>query len=325
MRDSTLLFHYPCFDGLISAAIASDYLEHAFGWTIAEYCPVNYDRAATWLSEPLPPASAIVDFLYHPDARFWIDHHATAFLTPEAKQSYEDDRNGRFLVYDARARSCAALLWRLAKGVSSAPQRFGEMAAWADRIDSANYLSVQQAVYGSDPALEINHSLAIEADDAYGHLLLHALRTSSLSAVARRPEVRWRVDEVRARTARGMREVERSSHLEGDVAVIDVAPEPDATINRYSAYAVFPDARYSVALIRNGPDAKITAMRNPWLEFESVELGELFRKFGGGGHQRVASVVLRPDSGTEPEAVLREIVREIRAADLYPELQRASA
>jgi nanoRNase/pAp phosphatase (c-di-AMP/oligoRNAs hydrolase) len=37
---------------------------------------------------------------------------------------------------------------------------------------------------------------------------------------------------------------------------------------------------------------KITTMRNPWLDFESPDLGKFMQRFGGGGHKRVGSVVL---------------------------------
>jgi nanoRNase/pAp phosphatase (c-di-AMP/oligoRNAs hydrolase) len=56
-------------------------------------------------------------------------------------------------------------------------------------------------------------------------------------------------------------------------------------------------------------------MRNPWREFDSVPLGTIFKKFGGGGHQRVASVVFNRSNGADPEDVLNRVVATIKQHD----------
>jgi nanoRNase/pAp phosphatase (c-di-AMP/oligoRNAs hydrolase) len=56
-------------------------------------------------------------------------------------------------------------------------------------------------------------------------------------------------------------------------------------------------------------------MRNPWLDFESVALGKIFQKHGGGGHQRVASTVLPIDKNVDYKEMLRDIIAEIFAED----------
>jgi hypothetical protein len=82
-------------------------------------------------------------------------------------------------------------------------------------------------------------------------------------------------------------------------------------ISRYAPYLAYPNARYSIGILpyRNG--AKITAMRNPWRRFESRPLGQIFRRYGGGGHQRVASVLLR--NKAKAESTLNAILSDIRA------------
>src|SRR5437867_9299784 len=79
-REGTLYLHFPCFDGLVSAVLASDFLEQN-GWKFnRRFCPVNYHLRPTWISSHLRPPCAVVDFLYHSDAQFWADHHSTTFL-----------------------------------------------------------------------------------------------------------------------------------------------------------------------------------------------------------------------------------------------------
>jgi nanoRNase/pAp phosphatase (c-di-AMP/oligoRNAs hydrolase) len=82
-------------------------------------------------------------------------------------------------------------------------------------------------------------------------------------------------------------------------------------VSRYAPYLAYPRARYSVGVTSNGSGAKITAMRNPWMRFKSVPLGEIFRQYGGGGHQRVASVLV--PRASDAETTLGAIVRDIKS------------
>jgi hypothetical protein len=210
------------------------------------------------------------------------------------------------------------LLWRRLGREFSDRARYEEMALWGDRVDGAQYESVDEALFGFEPAYAINLSLLHEADEAYGERLLTQLRTKSLADVANDQQVRARADYVRDRTTTGLELVRSAIVLrEGNIAVFDVANAPEAIVNRYSAFALFGDARYSVGLLRDASGAKITAMRNPWREFESVHLGRIFEQYGGGGHQRVASVVIGAAAAGDPDTVLDSIVDDIRAADEF--------
>src|SRR3989442_10265577 len=53
-------------------------------------------------------------------------------------------------------------------------------------------------------------------------------------------------------------------------------------------------------------------MRNPWKEFKSAPLGRIFEKIGGGGHQRVATIVLKSAKSDEAPDVLEAVVSSIR-------------
>jgi hypothetical protein len=324
--DGTLFLHFPCFDGLVSATLARDYLETQRGWRSTTFRFVNYDRQPAWLDSPLPPDSAVVDFLYHPDATFWADHHGTTFLTPEAGDDFAVHRSGRTLLYDRDSPSCAMLLWKHFGGVSSDPERYGEMAAWADLIDSARYASVEEAVFGESPAMRINASLALDATPEYGEHLLRLMNTMGLAETAASPEVERKAAEIRRRTELGLADVAAGVHRRhGSIAVFAGTPSDGAQINRYSLFHFFPDARYSVALLNGTDSAKVTAMRNPWLEFESIDLGSVFRAYGGGGHQRVASAVLPRRPGEDPAHVLAAIVDEIDRTDRHREKSKIPA
>src|SRR5215813_8542636 len=110
MKSLTVYFHYPCFDGLISAVLASEFLESHDGWHITEFEAVDYAARDTWLSSDLKKPAAVVDFLYHPQVEFWADHHQTSILTTAAREDFERRKQKHRLLFDVRANSCASLL-----------------------------------------------------------------------------------------------------------------------------------------------------------------------------------------------------------------------
>jgi hypothetical protein len=303
--NASIFLHYPCFDGVISAVLAWRFVESALGWKVRRIRPVNYDLRSTWLQGPLPQYSAVVDFLYHPDPLVWADHHPTTFLTEAAREEYHENRGNRLLLYDKSSLSCAAVLWAQMPIEIREDSRYAEMVHWAERIDSASYESPEDAIFGTNPAAEINLSLTIGKDRKYCEFLLRRLLSMTLSAVANLPEVRTYVDLVRLWTHAGLAQVEQSIYMEhGEIAVFQATETPAAIVNRYSPYLFVREAHYSIGLVRSAAGAKITAMRNPWLNFDSIDLGKIFAVHGGGGHRRVASLFV-PDNRDAKELLSR--------------------
>lgn len=312
IRKACLYFHSPCFDGITSSVLALDFLEGSQDWAFEELRPVNYDSRNGWLSKKLSKPFAVVDFLYHPAADFWADHHPTTFVEPSLKETFEDRKNP-YHIYSAKSGSCAKLLWRvLALRFNYRNTRFAELVRWADKIDAARYGSVEEAITGPHPALNINRSLVITKDANYPAWLVTQLRTQTLEQVGGLPDVVEKSNEVKTLVQVGLDRLSQTVHLDGsDIAVFDV-DSSDVLIDRYSPYHFFPEARYSVGMVRTNDGIKITAMRNPWRQFPSVYLGKVFERFGGGGHRRVGSVLLKDSDAREAQRVMKRLLREIR-------------
>jgi hypothetical protein len=312
---ATVYFHSPCFDGIASAVLTADFLRTREGAKRIRFEPVNYDLRNLWLLEPLRSHAAVVDFLYHPQARFWADHHATTFLTPEAMAHFEAHK-GIHLVYDPQAPSCASLLWsHLAHAFGYRNHCFLPLVSAAEKTDSAAYESPQEAVFGDSPPIRLNLSLAVGEDaQGYSGRLAALLLKNDIDAVLKKPEVSERVERAEQLMRKGLARLERALHITPyGTAVFSVASN-GAIIPRYGAFLAAPRAPYSVGLVRGDRGAKITAMRNPWLEFPSIDLGRLFSRHGGGGHHRVASVILNGQNRDSTEAVLHAIVHGIESS-----------
>jgi len=310
-RKAKLLFHSPCFDGIASAVLASDYLRKHERWEEIELASVNYDARSTWLSTSFDVPTAVVDFLYHPLADFWADHHRSSFLTPAARRHFEGCLAG-FRIYDSSADSCAGLLWRaFAERFDYRNEKYEELVRWAEKIDAARYESVSEALSFEHPALQISASLAL-APEGHSEFLVRALSQHSLDEVSALPEVREPFLEFKQSSIEGLSRFAASARLQDQMVVFNVDGS-GVVVPRYAPYRFFPHARYSIGIIRYEKGAKITAMRNPWMEFESVPLGDIFTRYGGGGHQRVASLFL-PEPA-EAQDRLEEILLAVASAD----------
>lgn len=306
-KHATLYLHFPCFDGVVSAVLASSFLERAHGWVIDDLKPVNYDIKDEWLDRALPAHSVVVDFLYHPQAEFWADHHSTTFLTTEAKVDFERCRSS-WLLYDRQRGSCASLLWFYFHEHLLGEANLEQMVRWAEKIDSASYDSVEEAISSRHPAIVLTRSLTVDPDQAYLEFLVFGLKRHSLEEIAETNEVRRRFVEAESRNTLGLKYIGKSIHLLGNVAIFDVENN-GAFLNRYAPYYFYPKAHYSIGIVRFENSTKITAMRNPWLDFESVNLGGFMKGFGGGGHQRVGSVIVSNDQTGKINQVVSDLLR----------------
>jgi hypothetical protein len=300
---------------LVSAVVASEYLESHEGWNITDFQPVDYTGRDTWLSTDLKRPAAVVDFLYHPQAAFWADHHQTSILTAVANEDFERRRHEACILFDVRAKSCASLLFRTLRRFLGHKVHLKDMVVWAEKIDAAKYSSVKEAILGDAPALRIARTLSADEDAGqdYAQFLLQQLRHHDLAHVANLKEVKDREDRVRRSILNGLESVRAKLRLEkGGVAVFDARPKRDQVISRYAAYYFQPQARYSIAVVRSEGGIRITAMRNPWRNFRSIPLGKTFARFGGGGHERVGALQLPPSRRNRVRDVVNSLLSEMQ-------------
>ncbi len=326
-RSADLYFHSPCFDGIVSGVLAWEFLESVRGWKVERFRPVDYSSRGKWLKATLHTPSAVVDFLYHPQAQFWADHHVTTFLTKGARKHFDRRRGDLCLSYNDRIGSCALLLWEhLLDAFDFRNPRYREMVQWADKIDSARYDSVEEAILGDTPALRIRASLAPgEESEEYTRQLVQLLRYSTLEEVAELPKVRRRSDRIRFLVEAGLERFGNAARLEdGEIVVFDVDSR-DVIVSRYAPYFFFPQARYSVGIVRTKEGAKITAMRNPWRDFPSAPLGSIFASCGGGGHERVGALLLPGSRAAKANRIREYVLQEIRGQDPVRQTLRPTA
>jgi len=309
-----LYFHAPCFDGVASAAIAAEYLSNG-GRRRIELIPIGYESRGSWLSRSIGPQAAVVDFLFHPEAFFFADHHATTFLDGPTERAFEARKSaGAEVFYDPTAASCASLLVRELRDHFDVG-RFQKLAQMADAVDSASYRTVEEAVFPKTVAGRLRDSLTLDPSKSFLVDLVQKLRRDSAEEIARDPEVSSRSDRYDELQREALGRFEPTLQWRDRGLVFFDYDASRGSVSRYAPYLFRPEARYSLGIIRSDAGAKITAMRNPWLDFRSAPLGRIFERYGGGGHERVGSVQLGPAESKDAHRVAEMIVRDVLAAD----------
>jgi len=300
-------------DGVASACLMSEVLEAA-GHEVHPV-PIGYAARNAWLKDPGDGSFAVCDFLYHPRAVAWADHHPTAFERPADEAHWRGRVDTGWFWYDPSARSCAALLQRVAAERGVDVSHLEDLAALATKTDSADYSSPEEAVYGQSPGLRLARALVHEPTDSWLEELVRVLRSADISSVAKRPEVVRRVHAADERMGIALKRLGSRLLVESGVARFtwDLSWGP---LNRYAPYLLAPNARYSIGVLldERADTSKVTAMRNPWLSFQSIPLGQLMGEYGGGGHERVGSVVLTGDARARVSDVTARVMESVTAS-----------
>lgn len=298
------------FDGICSAAVLSAYLKVAdLGNATLKFSSVDYDLKASWGGRALEKPCAIVDFLYHPDAEWWFDHHATTFVRRDWELNYRPDTKHQ---WRAEYKSCPRLI------VDSIPKgsihdqmydRFSEALAWCDVIDGAHYQSAEQLIEMKEPALKVNATLSQDTTETYLKFLIEGVEHCSLAQIADSDEVKTRYKKAKLWQEAAIEHIKGRAIVEKGVAFIDTIDQPHL-FHRYAVYHLWPDARFQIALYRQRKLYKITVSMNPWRKSEGPDLGAICEGYGGGGHQEVAGVLLR--SKDSARRVSQEISRILK-------------
>jgi len=224
------VYHHNDFDGRASAAVMLAFLRSR-GDDIEHFVPVNYYLLSQWLSEDFfkkhklfkgqrNPA-IVVDFLYHPKAAWWFEHHPTTFKKPEWAKRFRADQQHHLapqypscthLVYDALRKNFG---WK-------PPRHIKELVKWLDVIDGAQYRSARQTIEFKEPALQVNEFVEMKLHRATGNKrLIELLATEPLDAIARLPEVRRFVKKLRKEYAKGLAFIKKNTKIVGGVSFLD--------------------------------------------------------------------------------------------------------
>ncbi len=313
-----VLHHANCFDGCASAALLFRFLRDRTGVTLADtaFAPVQHQRG-----DPFPPGAfdgdvnACVDFRFSPDPalHWWFDHHASAFQPASLRVLFERDVSGQKF-WDPAAPSCTGFIARTCR------ERFGwsapdldDLLRWADVIDAARFPSAATAVRLEEPALRLMTLLEATQDPQLPRRMIEALASRPLAEIAAEPWVTGPLGPILERHLRSIETVRRLARVEGGVVEVDLSETGIEAANKFIAYDLFPEARYTVVVSRDPRRAKVSVGSNPWSPTPRThDIARICERYGGGGHPVVGAISLDPERLLDARRVAGEIASMLR-------------
>jgi oligoribonuclease NrnB/cAMP/cGMP phosphodiesterase (DHH superfamily) len=289
--DYHLYFHND-FDGMASGAVMLNFLRSR-GDDVVSFTPITYSQALKkkWAGFKFKEPFVILDFLYHPRASWWFDHHYTSFLTDEWRDGFRDDKNRAF---DSTKKSaCDLLAGHLKKEFNWKPSKFiSDLIGWATVIDGALYKSAKEAIESKQPAIKlakatnpVNFEKGTEAK--YFERIIKSLAKEPIAKTIQIPAVRKEIKRIE-NVNRKIKEIFKNILIvTGKVVFID-GTKTDVQFSNYHGYYFYPDIDYSVTVEFYGKYYHLSVGKNLWKKTPAkVHIGEMLKKYGGGGHRTV--------------------------------------
>jgi len=287
------------FDGRASAAVMLAFLRSR-GDDIEHFVPVNYYLLSQWLDEDFfrkhklfkgkrnPPI--VVDFLYHPKAAWWFEHHPTTFKKEVWKKGFKPDKQHRL---EPRYPSCTHLVSAALKKDFSwqPPRHMAELVKWLDIIDGANYRSARQTIEAKESALQVDKFIESKSlDKKENGRIVDLLSRFSLADIARRPEVTKAVGKIKKKDLQGIAFSKKHARMAGIVCFMD-RTSTKLEFPHFALQYLFPRKLYFVRMSHRDGLYHVNVGANPWMRKKGkVHVGELLQRFGGGGHKDVGGV-----------------------------------
>jgi hypothetical protein len=198
------------------------------------------------------------------------------------------------------------------------PERFLEMATWSDIVDAARYESVDQAIFGDDPALRITRSLTVSPSPSWVDELAEALVDQDLDTVASRPDLEKAHERASRNRDKALEHFPGTvKWIEGGVVFYD-ASSSRVRRERFASFYHHPEARYAVGVIPTRAGFHVTCGENPWNPPEDrANIGAMMEKHGGGGHVAVGGA-------NPPDLQAARMVAEETASQLVLHLAKGT-
>jgi hypothetical protein len=304
------------FDGLVCGALITKFEQ------IDDYLYVEPKFMQDGLVE-IRRGDIITNLPYHPNCTLWFDHHITN-TTPNFAAPIILGRGG-FRLAPSAARVVFEYYTELgnrrqATGNGNSPEEIAEFLGTvrmqhlmheADRID-AGKLEQEDVL---NPQGYVLISMTTDGrnvgDEPYWLKVINLLRDTTLEETLSDPEIKQRCQRIQNEQEKLRKLLLERTTYKGNVIYCDlrgVKEIPDG--NRFLIFTLFPKGNIQVKVAHDSQRENTTAVSvgyNIFNPTSNVNVGELLKNYGGGGHKVVGS-------SRVPNEQAEQAIKEILAA-----------
>jgi hypothetical protein len=305
------------FDGLVCGALVTSFE------TIDDYLFVEPKFMQDGLVE-IRKGDIITNLPYHPNCTLWFDHHITN-TTPNFPEPIMVGRGG-FRLAPSAARVVYEYYTELgnrhqATGNGNSPEeiarylgteRMRYLLHEADRIDAGKleqddvlnpqgYVLISMTTDGKN-----------SGDEPYWLKIIELLRVATMEDTLNDSQVKQRCQQIRDEQEKLRTLLLQRTTLKGNVIYCDlrgVKEIPDG--NRFLVFTLFPKGNIQVKVAHDTQRENTTAISvgyNIFNPTSKVNVGELLKNYGGGGHKVVGSSRVPND---QAEQAIKEILAAV--------------
>ena len=298
------------FDGLVCGALITKFE------SIDSYLFVEPKFMQDGLVE-IRRGDIIANLPYHPNCTLWFDHHITN-TTPDFPKPIMPGKGG-FRLAPSAARVVSEYYTetaQLAEGAARLSflnsQRIVYLLQEADRID-AGKLTTEDVL---NPQGYVLVSMTTDGkraeDEPYWLRVIRLLRDATLEELMKDAEVARRCQQVLDDQEKLRAILLERTTMKGNVIYCDlrgIKDIPDG--NRFLIFTLFPQGNIQVKVEDDSQRENTTAISvgyNIFNPTSNVNVGELLKNYGGGGHKVVGSSRVPNDRA---EQAIKEIVEAV--------------
>lgn len=298
------------FDGLVCGALITKFE------SIDSYLFVEPKFMQDGLVE-IRRGDIIANLPYHPNCTLWFDHHITN-TTPDFPKPIMPGKGGFRLAPSAARVVCEYYTEtaQLAEGAARLSflnsQRIVYLLQEADRID-AGKLTTEDVL---NPQGYVLVSMTTDGkraeDEPYWLRVIRLLRDATVEEVMKDAEVARRCQQVLDDQEKLRAILLERTTMKGNVIYCDlrgIKDIPDG--NRFLIFTLFPQGNIQVKVEDDSQRENTTAISvgyNIFNPTSNVNVGELLKNYGGGGHKVVGSSRVPNDRA---EQAIKEIVEAV--------------
>ena len=304
------------FDGLVCGALVTKFEK------IDDYLYVEPKFMQDGLVD-IRQGDIITNLPYHPNCTLWFDHHITN-TTPNFPQPIVLGKGGFRLAPSAARVVCEYYTEvgnrQQATGNSKPEEilsflnteRMKHLLHEADRID-AGKLEMNDVL---DPQGYVLISMTTDGrnagDEPYWLKIINLLRGKTLGETLEDGDVKRRCQQIRDEQEKLRKLLLERAELRGNVIYVDlrgIKNIPDG--NRFLIFTLFPKGNIQVKVTHDSQRENTTAISvgyNIFNPTSNVNVGDLLKNYGGGGHRVVGSSRVPNDKA---EQAIKEILEAV--------------
>jgi hypothetical protein len=310
------------FDGLVCGALVTKFEN------IDDYLFVEPKFMQDGLVE-IRAGDIITNLPYHPNCTLWFDHHITN-TTPDFPKPIMIGKGG-FRLAPSAARVVCEYYLELAncpdpsvRAQHAAPLHSDDIKRFlksdrliyllheADRIDAGKLEELDVLNPQGYVLISMTTDGKNVGDEPYWLKIIDLLREKTLEETLSEPEVKKRCQQIRDEQEKLRKLLLERTTMKGNVIYCDlrgVKEIPDG--NRFLIFTLFPKGNIQVKVSEDPQRQNTTAISvgyNIFNPTSNVNVGELLKNYGGGGHKVVGSSRVSNDKA---EQAIKEIIEAV--------------